>query len=71
MKTGWLIPDHHLNELQKKTFTEMMQVISHGGQIDICARVDGKDYEWQCDGLAHAERQEKAVKRHINEEMSK
>lgn len=60
MKTGWLIPDYQLNKIQQNTFAEMMRVIRHGGSIDVTARIDGKDYRWQCDGLAHAIRQEKA-----------
>lgn len=51
---GWIIPFKHMNQLQKDAFADMAKICSHGGQIDVVARIDGKDYRWQCDALAHA-----------------
>lgn len=38
----------------KDSFVNMMKILKHGGQIDVVARIDGKDYRWECDGLQHA-----------------
>jgi hypothetical protein len=52
---GWLIPSSGMSQIARDTFHKMMSVIKHGGQVDVVARRDGKDYRWQCDGLKRAE----------------
>lgn len=56
MDNGWFIPDEHQNTMQMETFMSMINTICHGGMINVHARIDGKEYRWQCDGLAHARR---------------
>ena len=56
MDNGWFIPDEHQNFMQLHTFMKMINIICHGGMVNVSARIDGKEYHWQCDGLSHARR---------------
>lgn len=56
MINGWFIPDEMVGPVSQQTFREMMQIIGTGGAVDVVARVDGKEYRWQCDGLKYAKR---------------
>lgn len=49
---GWLIPFRCMNQLQKDSFEKMVKILSHGGIIDVVARIDGKDYRWEFDALS-------------------
>jgi hypothetical protein len=51
---GWFIPLSCMTKLAQETFTQMMAVIAKGGQVDVIARCDGRDYRWECDGLKYA-----------------
>ena len=53
---GWCIPLESMSSVAQETFIKMMDIIRHGGQVDVVARCDGKDYRWQCDGLKYARR---------------
>lgn len=55
MQQGWFIPLDAMSDITQEKFDVMINTISHGGQVDVIARVDGKDYCWQCDGLKYAE----------------
>lgn len=52
---GWFIPEDSMSEIAQGTFKKMMDVIERGGQVDVVARCDGKDYRWECDGLKYAQ----------------
>jgi hypothetical protein len=56
MDNGWFIPDEMVGPVSQKTFMEMMNIICRGGMVNVVARVDGKEYYWQCDGLKYATR---------------
>jgi len=51
---GWFIPASNMSSLAKETFANMLETINHYGQVDVVARVDGRDYRWECDGLKYA-----------------
>ncbi len=51
---GWFIPDASMSTLAQETFMKMMNIICTGGAVDVVARVDGKQYMWECDGLKYA-----------------
>lgn len=54
VQPGWYIPLDCMSGIAEDTFAAMMKIIKHGGQVDVVARVDGKEYRWQCDGLKYA-----------------
>lgn len=51
---GWYIPFDCMSGPANKTFREMNAIIKRGGQVDVVARCNGKDYRWECDGLKYA-----------------
>lgn len=51
---GYFIPCDCMSSIAENTFCEMMSIIKRGGSVDVIARVDGKEYRWQCDGLKYA-----------------
>lgn len=53
---AWMIPLSSMSSVAQETFEKMMQIIKHGGQVDVVARRDGKDYRWECDGLKYAKK---------------
>lgn len=53
-EAGWFMPLDSMSDLAQESFIKMMKVICHGGRADVVARVDGKEYRWQCDGLKYA-----------------
>jgi isopenicillin N synthase-like dioxygenase len=54
----------------KDSFVNMMKILKHGGQIDVVARIDGKDYLWECDGLQHAVLLPEAGRNHAEAELA-
>lgn len=56
MDNGWFIPDEMVGPVSQQTFMKMMNIICTGGMVNVSARVDGKEYHWQCDGLKYATR---------------
>lgn len=54
MSEGYFIPLSCMSELAQKTFKSMIETIKHGGTVDVCARVNGKEYRWECDPLKYA-----------------
>ncbi|MBP3958387.1 hypothetical protein J8F10_24320 [Gemmata sp. G18] len=51
---GWFIPLDCMSGLAEDTFVKMIATIRHGGEVDVIARIDGKEYRWECDGLKYA-----------------
>lgn len=56
MDNGWFIPDSGMSTIAQETFVEMMNIIRTGGAVDVHTRIDGENYQWQCDGLKYATR---------------
>jgi len=54
---GWFIPLSCMSAVAQSQFRNMNAIIKHGGQVDVIARVDAKEYRWQCDGLKYAKLQ--------------
>lgn len=53
---GWFVPGEAMSDLAQSTFIKMMNIIKKGGQVDVVARCNGKDYRWECDALKYARR---------------
>lgn len=51
---GWFVSDESMSLMAQDTFMKMMNTISGAEMINVYARVDGKNYHWQCDGLKYA-----------------
>lgn len=54
---GWFIPLDCMTGIAQDTFKKMISTIRHGGEVDVVARIDGKEYRWECDGLKYAKLQ--------------
>ena len=52
---GWFIALKYMSGIAQAEFVRMMNTIKHGGQVDVVARVDGREYRWECDGLKYAD----------------
>lgn len=49
----WVISIASMSQIARERFCRMVAVIKRGGQVDVVARCDGKDYRWECDSLKY------------------
>ena len=52
---GWFISLKYMSGIAQAEFVKMINTIKGGGQVDVVARCDGKEYRWECDGLKYAD----------------
>ena len=43
----------HLSDMAAASMRDALATVYHGGQVDIVARVDGREYRWEADWIKY------------------